>query len=191
MGNADESRARIYDAALAEFARYGIAGARVDRIAAAAGLNKNLIYIYFGNKEALFQAVISREGDRLQEAAPIRGDDLEGYAADLFDFTEAHPELLRLVLWSTLENGPSPLSERGRASYQRKLDVIAAGQAAGALGQSLSPAALLAVLYALANAWSVANPQGAGVTRLAPITRDEKKAAVITAVKAVLAHMSD
>lgn len=187
MGNAEESRARIYEAATTEFARHGIAGARVDRIAAAAGLNKNLIYIYFGNKEALFRAVIMRESDRLQEAAKIDGDDLEGYAAAIFDFTEAHPELLRLVLWQSLESGPLPLTDRGRASYGRKLDAIDAGKASGHVASGLSSPALLAIIYALANAWSVANPQGGGVTRLTPVERDEKRAAVIAAVRAVLA----
>lgn len=187
MGNADESRARIYEAATAEFARYGIAGARVDRIAAAAGLNKNLIYVYFGNKEALFRAVISREGERLREAAPIRGDDLTAYAAAIFDFTEAHPELLRLALWQSLETGPPSLTDAGRASYQRKLDAIASGQADGDVTKALPPPAVLAMIYALANAWSVANPQGGGVTRLTPLERDEKKATVLAAVRALLA----
>lgn len=187
MGNAEESRARIYDAATAEFARYGIAGARVDRIAAAAGLNKNLIYIYFGNKEALFRAVIMRESDRLQEAAQIHGDDLEGYATAIFEFTEAHPQLLRLILWQSLEVGMFPLTDRSRASYGRKLAAIDAGKASGHVASKLSSPALLAILYALANAWSVANPQGGGVTRLSDVDREEKKAAVVAAVRAVLA----
>ena len=46
MGNAEAMRERILEAASAEFSAYGVAGARVDRIAKAAGCNKNLIYIY-------------------------------------------------------------------------------------------------------------------------------------------------
>jgi AcrR family transcriptional regulator len=55
--NAEAKRERILDAAMAEFSAYGIAGARVDRIAKMAQCNKNLIYIYFHNKEMLFEAI--------------------------------------------------------------------------------------------------------------------------------------
>ncbi|WP_217146124.1 TetR family transcriptional regulator, partial [Streptomyces sp. AC627_RSS907] len=44
------TKARLLAAARAEFARHGVAGARVDRIAAAAKANKRLLYVYFGNK---------------------------------------------------------------------------------------------------------------------------------------------
>ncbi|MFD6108194.1 TetR/AcrR family transcriptional regulator, partial [Nocardia salmonicida] len=56
MSRADATKARILQAATDEFATYGIAGARVDRIAKTAGANKNLIYIYFGGKDQLFDA---------------------------------------------------------------------------------------------------------------------------------------
>lgn len=49
----------ILQAALHEFARYGLAGARVDTIAARAGLNKQLLYYHFGNKEDLFRASLA------------------------------------------------------------------------------------------------------------------------------------
>jgi AcrR family transcriptional regulator len=48
------ARARLLDAAFEEFAQHGLAGARVDRIAEAAQANKGLIYVYYGNKEQLF-----------------------------------------------------------------------------------------------------------------------------------------
>lgn len=52
------SRARIMAAAHAEFAQHGFDGARVDRIAALAGINKRMLYHYFGNKDDLFCAVL-------------------------------------------------------------------------------------------------------------------------------------
>ncbi|MFH1374292.1 MAG: TetR/AcrR family transcriptional regulator [bacterium] len=52
------TRENILTAALDEFARLGMAGARVDRIARAAGVNKAMIYYYFSSKEALYQSVI-------------------------------------------------------------------------------------------------------------------------------------
>jgi AcrR family transcriptional regulator len=52
--------ARILAAATREFALYGLGGARVDRIAARARANKRMLYYYFGDKEALFLAVLER-----------------------------------------------------------------------------------------------------------------------------------
>lgn len=54
----EHSRARILAAAHTEFAEHGFDGARVDRIAALAGINKRMLYHYFGNKDALFCAVL-------------------------------------------------------------------------------------------------------------------------------------
>ncbi|MDN3247398.1 helix-turn-helix domain-containing protein, partial [Streptomyces sp. ZSW22] len=53
----EATKARIFEAAVAEFARHGIAGARIDRIAAEAKANKQLIYAYYGNKAELFASV--------------------------------------------------------------------------------------------------------------------------------------
>lgn len=54
----DESRAKILAAAEQVFARDGLAGARTDAIAAAAGVNKALLYYYFKDKEKLYEAVL-------------------------------------------------------------------------------------------------------------------------------------
>jgi AcrR family transcriptional regulator len=67
--DADRSQKHILDAALAEFAELGLGGARMDRIADRAGVNKRLIYYYFESKESLFLAVLERayEGIRSEE----------------------------------------------------------------------------------------------------------------------------
>ncbi|MEW5922686.1 MAG: TetR/AcrR family transcriptional regulator [Candidatus Zixiibacteriota bacterium] len=57
-GRAEGSAAKILAAARAEFAAYGLAGARVDRIAEQSGINKAMIYYHFGSKENLYQEVI-------------------------------------------------------------------------------------------------------------------------------------
>lgn len=54
----EQTRARILEAAKAEFARAGLGGARVDRIAELAGVNKRMLYYYFGSKDDLFRAVL-------------------------------------------------------------------------------------------------------------------------------------
>ncbi|MGA2754749.1 MAG: TetR/AcrR family transcriptional regulator [Terracidiphilus sp.] len=87
-----ETRGRILDAALSEFAGNGLAGARTEHIAAAAGVNKALIYYYFESKEKLYSAALemvsARVRDRsmavfLREASP--GERLLRAALDHFD----------------------------------------------------------------------------------------------------------
>src|ERR1700744_6767181 len=52
------TRKKLLTAARREFAQSGLAGARVDEIAARAGVNKQLVYHYFGDKDALYLAVL-------------------------------------------------------------------------------------------------------------------------------------
>ncbi len=56
----EATRAQILDAAEEEFARYGLAGARIDAIAAQTGVTKAMIYYYFGSKEGVYEAVLER-----------------------------------------------------------------------------------------------------------------------------------
>lgn len=58
---ADQTRAKILEAAERAFAGEGLAGARTDAIAAEAGVNKALLYYYFKSKEALYEAVIEEQ----------------------------------------------------------------------------------------------------------------------------------
>src|ERR1700732_4091576 len=59
-GKPEESRAAILSAAAKEFSEHGIAGARTDAIARAAHVNKALLYYYFKDKEALYEAVLDQ-----------------------------------------------------------------------------------------------------------------------------------
>jgi TetR/AcrR family transcriptional regulator len=63
------SRARILDAALAEFASYGLAGARTESIARSAGVNKALLYYYFDSKENLYLAALESISCRMRDAS--------------------------------------------------------------------------------------------------------------------------
>src|ERR1700753_2563206 len=95
--DAEATRARILDAASAEFAEHGIAGARVDRIAAAADANQSLIYAYFGSTDGLFAAVFEAVVANPVEGVPIDGAALPDFAGRIFDHRLEHPELLRLA----------------------------------------------------------------------------------------------
>jgi TetR/AcrR family transcriptional regulator len=66
--DAQATQAQILDAAEEEFARYGLAGARIDAIAARTGVVKATIYYYFESKEGLYKAVMQRIGSELDAA---------------------------------------------------------------------------------------------------------------------------
>ena len=97
-GRPEESRAAILQAAVNEFAREGVAGARTDAIARAAKVNKALLYYYFKDKEALYGAVrdhvfgglLASVGDALSRDLPPRQRSL-AYAGARFDYVAAHP----------------------------------------------------------------------------------------------------
>jgi AcrR family transcriptional regulator len=67
LRDAERSQNAILQAARDEFAEHGLGGARVDRIAERAGLNKRLIYYYFADKDTLFQAVLEQTYRHIRE----------------------------------------------------------------------------------------------------------------------------
>jgi TetR/AcrR family transcriptional regulator len=73
---ADQTRTRILDAAVGEFSEFGLAGARTEQIAEAAGVNKALLYYYFKSKEALYAAALEwiAEGVRASSLAVLDAD---------------------------------------------------------------------------------------------------------------------
>ncbi|HET6327318.1 MAG TPA: TetR family transcriptional regulator [Planctomycetaceae bacterium] len=156
LRNAEATRERILEAALAEFSAHGIAGARVDRIAQSAGCNKNLIYIYFEDKETLFTTVLMKHLMRVHEEQPFTPDDLPGYAGKLFDWAIDNPDLMRLLAWCTLEQKRNGSAERG-AAFRGKIGKLAAAQQAGQVGRAFPADFLLTAIMSLGTAWSVAS----------------------------------
>jgi AcrR family transcriptional regulator len=152
------TKARILDAATAEFSAHGLAGARVDRIAERAGANKQLIYAYFQSKERLFDSTLEANIERLLDEIPFDARDLPGYAQRLFDFAHDHPELTRLALWHTLER-PGLLAKLPQCteSTVRKLDSLTAAQAAGAIDSTITPEQLLDVVVAVVYSSAIGN----------------------------------
>jgi AcrR family transcriptional regulator len=102
--NADRSQRDILAAALQEFAEFGLGGARMDRIAERAGVNKRLIYYYFEHKESLFTAVLEhayeniRSEERelnLSQVEPIEA--IRRLIAFTWNYYIEHPEFLTLL----------------------------------------------------------------------------------------------
>jgi AcrR family transcriptional regulator len=107
-------------AATTEFAEHGLAGARIDRIAERAGANKRLLYVYFGDKEQLFDAVLRRQIGELARETPLIDGDLVAYAGARFDYMLAHPQTARLAAWRRFEQG-----EPGEAEIEPAVDLFA------------------------------------------------------------------
>jgi AcrR family transcriptional regulator len=113
-----DTRRRLLDAARAEFAEHGLEGGRVDRIAKAAGVNKERIYGHFGNKEQLFEEVLSAALTEAAELKPAaRLTDPASYATATFDFHRSNPDLIRLLMWESLQRqqiSPEAAARRAR-----------------------------------------------------------------------------
>lgn len=152
-----DARDRILAAAAAEFSTHGISGARVDRIAKDAGCSKNLIYVYFNNKEALFATILEKNLANAYEDLPITAGDLSEYAVRVFDLATARPDLMRLMMWSCLEGAEHSAGERQVSRAAKRL-VVTKAQAAGQVRSEFPPDFLLTAVMRLATAWSAAAP---------------------------------
>src|SRR3954469_18224675 len=91
----EKKRRLLLEAALTEFAAYGVAGARVDRLAKRAGISAGLVYSFYENKDGLFEAVFDLIVEHTVTTGPLDADDLGPYADRLYDAGLAHPEVLR------------------------------------------------------------------------------------------------
>jgi len=152
--DAEAARLAILDAATSEFADHGFAGARVDRVAAGAGLNKAMLYHYFGDKEALYLAVLERAYADLREtesrlelsdAAPI--DAVRRLVEFTWDYFVAHPEFLSLLNTENLMRAAYVKRSKTVAELQSPLvdtlrDVLERGEAAGVFRSGVDPAQL-------------------------------------------------
>jgi len=145
------TRARILDAAIDEFTAYGLAGARIDRIAETAGANKRSIYVYFENKELLFNAALHRVLSDLTAAVPLTEDDLPGFAGRMFDYTLAHPQAVRMNMWRKLERPAAGPNEKDL--YATKINAMSAGHSSSASG--LPPTDLIVLIFGLAASWMI------------------------------------
>ncbi|MFL6124565.1 TetR family transcriptional regulator [Actinophytocola sp.] len=183
-GDAEATRRRLLDAAAREFAEYGIAGARVDRIATAAKSNKAQIYHYFTNKDGLFDAVMSELARDTLREAPIDATNLPEYAGRLFDRFTANPVKERLAKWYRLEGEGYAAVEVVVASTNDKLEAIAQAQREGLVTSRFTPEELLALVVHMSALWSSMTPEMAGHVTGIPLRR--RRQVVVDAVAAIL-----
>jgi AcrR family transcriptional regulator len=184
--DAEATRRRLLRAATEEFAAYGIAGARVDRIAAAAQSNKAQIYHYFGSKDGLFDAVFDAMCRETVDAVPIDAADLPEYAGRLFDSYEARPWVQRLATWYRLERaGAGTLLPVVMESNAAKIEAVAGAQRDGLLPNRFTAEELLGLVLHLSGFWSANTPEFAD--RLAGDETARRRQVVTDAVTALIA----
>jgi AcrR family transcriptional regulator len=108
----DRTMGDILEVATREFAEKGLAGARIDVIAAAMATSKRMIYYYFGSKEGLYIAVLEKEYSRIREReANLHLDDLtpedglRKLVGSTVDYHLGHPDFTRLVMNENIHRG--------------------------------------------------------------------------------------
>lgn len=190
--DAEQTRRRIREAAIVEFADHGRHGTTIDRIAARAGVNRERIYHYFGDKKALFGAVARGEAEKVAQAVPLGSVQVEDFgeiAGRTFDYQQDHPELARLVIWEGLADADAAHDEQSRSAlYKSKVEHVAAAQREGLIDDAIDPAYLVFMLHALASWWDAA-PQVArmlsGADPSDPEERSRRRAAVVEAARRI------
>jgi AcrR family transcriptional regulator len=176
---------RILDAATAEFTERGIAGARVDRIIAAARTNKAQLYAYFGSKDGLFDAVLADCLEHGDSHVEFDANDLPGWAVGVYDTMLRTPDLVRLLAWSRLERRPAGLAV-GDLDTETKTKAVREAQAAGRL-RAGDPVDLVMLVLGMASAWSPATGAYAASGDEPAATHERRRALLREAVaRAVL-----
>jgi TetR/AcrR family transcriptional regulator len=201
-GRPEESRAAILQAAVREFAREGIAGARTDAIARAARVNKALLYYYFKDKETLYGAVLDQVFGGLKESidkplsSPLPPQEkLLAYAGAHFDYIASHPLYPRIVQGEMMRaaRGGAPHLERIVKHYFQPLfnkvaTVLREGQAAGVFrrvdAEHFIPSMIAVIIFHFTNAPVLR--MVAGIDPLSAEIVAARRAAVLDFISAAL-----
>ena len=178
-----ELRGEILAAARAEFAKCGLAGARIDRIARTAQASKERLYAHFRDKETLFREVLAADSTEFFRAVTLRPDAVPEFVGEIYDLALRRPEHLRMISWARLEGvtldephaDGQPLPAHGIAA-------IEAAQAGGHVDPAWQPIDLLVLLFAIGLAWAqLAHPDA--VTQDAAVIAQRRAAAVDAATR--------
>ncbi len=201
-GRPEESRQAILKAALAEFASQGIAGARTDSIAEAAGVNKALLYYYFEDKEGLYRATLEQvfsglfERERPVLSSPGNAvQKLVTYAVTHFDYISENPSYSRLMQGEMMRagTGKSPHIQYLADKYFRKLfealmAILQEGMRRGEIRES-DPMNMILSIVGLTVFYFVSTPVARAIGRQDPFSPEalrDRRIALIEHVTAIL-----
>jgi TetR/AcrR family transcriptional regulator len=149
-----KSRQHILKVSIRLFAKKGFAGVSVDEIVDTAGVNKRMVYHYFGCKEALYQAALADEYGKL-EALEIKTlhpeEPIEKVVSDIvsayFSFLQDNPDFVQLILQENLNQGLNLAKMDIPLSKSPMLDLLIqavnAGQKNGSVRQNIDPRFLM------------------------------------------------
>ncbi len=190
----ERTKQLLLDAATEEFSAFGMAGARIDRIAASAGVNKERIYQYFGKKSEFFGIVLERQLAAVMDAVQITGTGVEAivdYTGKVFDYQVDHPQLARLTFWEGLECDRPTAEEKRRAASDSKVMLV---RAALPTITEQDARELLLTILTLADGWQVLHTLDRLYT--GTITRDaarnaSRRKAVVAAVESLTRELTD
>ena len=168
----DRTRASILAAAIAKFAALGFGGARVDAIAAQAGVNKRMLYHYFGNKDDLYLAVledayaaIRAAEDELVLGKGDPADAMRKLVLFTWRYYREHPEFLSLLAAENLNQGAALGTSAGIRDLNSPLiatiqSLLEQGAAQGRFRRGVDPFRLYVSIsslcfFYLANRWTL------------------------------------
>jgi TetR/AcrR family transcriptional regulator len=158
--DASATREALLDAASLVFAEQGFAGARVDEISTRAGVNKALIYAYYGDKTGIYRAVLAAHLHECADSGFSRGVAAEaGPRRALEDIVRRYIRLLikdrpfaRLLAWDLLSNGKGGrdiILESSGPLLELISELVNRGRATGELRGSTEPRHFRSALFSI------------------------------------------
>ncbi|HTA22119.1 MAG TPA: TetR/AcrR family transcriptional regulator [Terriglobales bacterium] len=205
-GRPEQSRAAILQAAVREFSREGVAGARIDAIARAARVNKALLYYYFKDKEALYSAVLDHVFGGLTTAVNAAfalnvrpREKVLAYAGAHFDYVASHPLYPRIVQGEMMSAGRIGSSHLHRIVQQyfhpltrQLIQVLTEGMAAGEF-RSVDPMQVVPSIVAVIVFYFINAPAMRSMTGIDPLEPKRvaaRRAAVLDFISSALMPQS-
>jgi TetR/AcrR family transcriptional regulator len=200
-GQPAESRAAILKAAVSEFAENGIAGARTDAIAQSAHVNKALLYYYFKDKDALYDAVLDHVfGGLRARVMPVLESKLAPrekmlqYLGTYFDYIAANPRFPRVVQGEWVRSGAGAArmqrvaKEHFRPIFEKLVAVLREGIAAGEF-RAVNPMDFLPSIAAVIVFYFTAAPLMKTLMKVDPLSAErirQRRAFVLDFISAAL-----
>lgn len=157
--NAEGTKQVILQAAEIEFAEKGLSGARVDEIAARAGVNKALLYQYFGNKEELYGVVLDtiyrslgERENRIIEQGTDCIEEIRALIRAYFYFLKDNPAYVRMLMWENLNYGKTfgekKLGDAKNVVINELIRILNRGKEKGIINADTDPEQILQTLIA-------------------------------------------